>query len=36
MVQRGDMEESECLLGASCADGCPKGAIRYAFARRER
>ena len=29
MVKEGDMETTECILCASCADACPKGAITY-------
>ena len=29
MVQKGDMENAECILCGTCADGCPKGAIGY-------
>jgi polyferredoxin len=31
MVQEGEMEDSECVLCGTCADVCPKDAIRYAF-----
>jgi polyferredoxin len=31
MVERADMEQSECILCGSCVDGCPRAAIRYAF-----
>jgi ferredoxin-type protein NapH len=31
MVQRADMEDSECILCGNCVDGCPKGAIRFSF-----
>jgi ferredoxin-type protein NapH len=31
MVQRGSMEDSECILCGSCVDGCPKEVIRYSF-----
>ena len=31
MVRQGAMENSECILCASCVDGCPKAAIRYTF-----
>jgi ferredoxin-type protein NapH len=33
MVQTGQMEHSECILCATCIDGCPKGVIRYALGR---
>jgi NAD-dependent dihydropyrimidine dehydrogenase PreA subunit len=29
MVRKGEMENAEYILCASCADGCPKGAISY-------
>lgn len=32
MVQRGDMEHSECILCGSCVDTCPNDVIRYVFA----
>ena len=31
MVQQGAMENSECILCASCVGGCPKGVIHYTF-----
>lgn len=31
MVARRSMYDAECILCGSCVDGCPKGAIRYAF-----
>ena len=31
MVQRGDMEDSECVLCGNCVDGCTKDAIRFSF-----
>lgn len=31
MVASGSMFNEECILCGSCVDGCPKGAIRYAF-----
>jgi len=31
MVQRGEMEDGECILCGNCVDGCPKDAIRYSF-----
>jgi ferredoxin-type protein NapH len=31
MVQKGSMVNSECILCGTCVDGCPEGAIRYAF-----
>ena len=31
MVQRQSMENSECILCGKCVDGCPKGAIKFAF-----
>ena len=31
MVQSGQMENSECIICASCTDICPKNAIRYGF-----
>ncbi len=31
MVQRGDMEDSECILCGKCVDSCTKHAIRYSF-----
>jgi len=31
MVRSGHMEEGECILCASCVDGCPGGAIRFSF-----
>lgn len=33
MVQRGDMENSECVLCGKCVDSCAKHAIRYSFSR---
>lgn len=29
MVQKEDMENPECILCGTCADGCPKGTISY-------
>ena len=31
MVQKGDMEDSECILCGTCVDGCSKDAIRFSF-----
>jgi ferredoxin-type protein NapH len=31
MVKRGSMESAECILCGTCADTCPRGAIRLAF-----
>jgi len=31
MVQRGDMEDGECILCGTCVDGCPSGAVRFVF-----
>jgi polyferredoxin len=31
MVQKGAMENDECILCATCVDGCPKGAIQMRF-----
>jgi ferredoxin-type protein NapH len=31
MVQRADMEDSECILCGTCVDGCTQGAIRFSF-----
>jgi ferredoxin-type protein NapH len=31
MVQKGDMENSECILCGECADTCARNAIGYAF-----
>jgi ferredoxin-type protein NapH len=31
MVQRGDMENRECILCGNCVDGCPRDVIRYTF-----
>jgi polyferredoxin len=31
MVQRSNMEDSECILCGNCVDGCKVNAIRYAF-----
>ena len=31
MVQRSDMEDSECILCGTCVDGCSHGAIRFTF-----
>jgi ferredoxin-type protein NapH len=31
MVQRGKMENSECILCGNCVDGCARSAIRFAF-----
>ena len=36
MVQRGDMTNHECILCATCADGCPRHVIRYAWGRPQR
>ena len=31
MVQRGDMEDGECILCGNCVDGCPRSAICFSF-----
>jgi ferredoxin-type protein NapH len=31
MVQRADMETSECILCGNCVDGCTRSAIRFSF-----
>jgi polyferredoxin len=31
MVQRGKMENTECILCGNCVDGCTREAIRYSF-----
>lgn len=31
MVQRGSMENAECILCGTCADGCPEKVITYSF-----
>lgn len=31
MVQSGKMEQSECILCATCIDTCPNDVIRYSF-----
>jgi len=31
MVQKADMEHSECILCGTCVDGCPRSAIRFSF-----
>ncbi|MBN1660443.1 MAG: 4Fe-4S binding protein [Anaerolineae bacterium] len=31
MVQRADMENSECILCGNCVDGCTQGAIHFSF-----
>ncbi len=31
MVQRGSMENPECILCGECVDACPKRAMRYSF-----
>ena len=31
MVQRGEMEDGECILCGTCVDGCSQDAIRYSF-----
>ena len=31
MVQRGDMENRECILCGNCVDGCSHDVIRYSF-----
>jgi len=31
MVQKGAMENRECILCGTCVDGCPQGVIRYSF-----
>lgn len=33
MVQRGDMENSDCILCGKCADSCAKHAIHYSFSK---
>ncbi len=33
MVQRGDMEDGECILCGNCVDGCTKTAISFSFSR---
>lgn len=35
MVQRGRMENSECILCGGCVDGCPTKSIHYAFSNRK-
>jgi ferredoxin-type protein NapH len=34
MVQKQDMENTECILCGECVDNCPKGAIKYAFGKK--
>ncbi|MDH4219188.1 MAG: 4Fe-4S binding protein [Candidatus Aminicenantes bacterium] len=34
MVQKRSMVNSECILCGTCVDGCPEGAIEYAFSKR--
>jgi ferredoxin-type protein NapH len=34
MVQKGNMDNSECILCGGCVDGCPTQTIRYAFSNR--
>jgi len=36
MVQSQSIENSECILCGKCVDNCPKGAIKYAFSRRQK
>jgi ferredoxin len=31
MVQRADMEDTDCILCGNCVDGCTKSAIRFSF-----
>jgi len=31
MVQRGDLEDGECILCGTCVDGCPSSALRLTF-----
>jgi ferredoxin len=31
MVEKGRMENSECVLCGQCVDSCPQGVIRYSF-----
>jgi ferredoxin-type protein NapH len=31
MVQKGNLQNAECVLCGNCVDHCPAGAIRYAF-----
>jgi len=33
LVQRADMEHSDCALCGTCVDGCPKDVIHFAFGR---
>jgi ferredoxin len=33
MVAAGDLERNDCIMCGSCADGCPRGVIKYRFAR---
>lgn len=31
VVQRGKLQNAECILCGDCVDHCPAGAVRYAF-----
>ena len=31
MVQRAEMEDSECILCGTCVDGCTQSAIRFSY-----
>jgi NAD-dependent dihydropyrimidine dehydrogenase PreA subunit len=31
MVQKQEMNNTECILCGSCVDGCPKKAVKFAF-----
>jgi polyferredoxin len=34
MVQKQDLENTECILCGNCVDTCPKGAIKYSFGKK--
>jgi len=36
MVQKGSMQDNECILCGTCVDNCPKGVIKYSWGRPQR